>query len=126
MAITVADTDVLIDFLHGRPSEHVQEELAGGTLASTSITEFELLSGAVGRARQQIETLLAAIDILPFDSGAAGTAAEVRHKLEQAGQPIGTADYLIAGICLSRGAWLLTRNDRHFARVPGLRLVHRA
>lgn len=32
------------------------------------------------------------------------------------------ADYLIAGICLSRSAVLLTRNVRHFSRMAGLRL----
>ena len=32
------------------------------------------------------------------------------------------ADYLIAGICLERGAILLTRNLDHFERVDGLKL----
>lgn len=32
------------------------------------------------------------------------------------------ADYLIAGICLSRGSTLLTRNRAHFERIPELRL----
>ncbi len=33
------------------------------------------------------------------------------------------ADYLIAGICLSRNAMLLTRNRAHFERIPGLHLA---
>jgi len=39
------------------------------------------------------------------------------------GTPIGMADYLIAGICLARGARLLVRNRSHFERVPGLELA---
>ena len=33
---------------------------------------------------------------------------------------MGMAHYLIAGICLSHSAALLTRNRSHFARVTGL------
>jgi predicted nucleic acid-binding protein len=57
-----------------------------------------------------------------FVAAASALAAEVRRSLEQKGQGIGLADYLIAGVCLSRRAMLLTRNHAHFARVPGLSL----
>jgi predicted nucleic acid-binding protein len=35
------------------------------------------------------------------------------------------ADYLIAGVCLSRSAILLTRNRAHFERVRGLSISSR-
>jgi tRNA(fMet)-specific endonuclease VapC len=60
--------------------------------------------------------------VLPLDEPAGRRAARVRRDLEARGQPIGMADYLIAGICLERGASLLTRNRRYFGRVPGLTL----
>jgi predicted nucleic acid-binding protein len=47
-------------------------------------------------------------------------AAAARQDLEGKGEGIGMADYRIAGICLSRSAILLTRNRRHYERVPGL------
>ena len=40
-----------------------------------------------------------------------------------AGQTIGMADSLIAGIALAQGRILLTRNRRHFERVSGLELA---
>lgn len=40
----------------------------------------------------------------------------------QSSRPIGTADYLIAGIVLANRGILLTRNRDHFERVPGLTL----
>jgi hypothetical protein len=43
--------------------------------------------------------------------------------LERSGAAIGMADSLIAGIVLSAGGDLLTRNRRHFERVPGLKLA---
>ncbi len=123
--MTIADTDVLIDALHGRePSVgRVAAELRSGSLATTTISAFELLSGARDSSlRSRIEQLLAALPLLPFDEAAASAAASIRRQLETAGTPIGTADYLIAGICLARSATLLTRNRKHFLRVPDLRV----
>ncbi|MDX1566314.1 MAG: type II toxin-antitoxin system VapC family toxin [Longimicrobiales bacterium] len=121
----VVDSDVLIDALRGETSarERLDQELRTGALATTAITAFELRSGARSeRARGQIETLLAPLTILPFDERAAEKAAEIRRGLEAGGTPIGMADYLIAGICLSRAASLLTRNRGHFTRIEGLRV----
>ena len=83
--MTVADTDVLIDFLAGaEPSAtRVAEELDRGSLHTTVVCRFELLSGA-RNARQQtaIRELLAAIPTLSLDEEAADRAAEVRRSLE--------------------------------------------
>jgi len=122
----LADTDVLIDALRGHEPARgrVAEALDLGALATTSITVFELTSGA--RSDKQaaaIDDLLAAMPRLPFDDEAARAAAAARRELEAAGRTIGMADYLIAGIALSRSLPLLTRNRKHFERVPGLLLV---
>ena len=121
----VADSDVLIDGLRGRDPwrRRIAGELAAGRLATTTISVFELSSGV--RAgdepeRRRVEALLAAMAILPLDAAAATDAAAIRRLLESKGQPLATADYLIAGICRSRSAVLLTRNRQHFERVPGL------
>jgi predicted nucleic acid-binding protein len=121
--VIVADSDILIDALRGRApaAQRIALEVDVGSLATTSITAFELLSGArSARAAAQVRRLLDPLPILPFDEDAAARATEVRRALEDAGTPIGMADYLIAGICLSRSAILLTRNRAHFERVPAL------
>ncbi|HUP52382.1 MAG TPA: type II toxin-antitoxin system VapC family toxin [Longimicrobiales bacterium] len=121
----VADTDVLIDALRGRSpaAERIGLELETGGLATTAVSAFELRSGAKSaQAAGAIETLLAAMTILPFDERAADRAAQARRELDSAGTPIGMADYIIAGTCLAHSAILLTRNRRHFERVPGLTL----
>lgn len=126
MALIVADSDVLIDALAGREpaGARVAAEIRRGTLAATTITVFELLSGArSSRTYEAIERLLRALEIYPLDDEAARTAARIRLQLESGGTPIGMADYLIAGICLARGTQLLTRNREHFARIPDLRLA---
>ncbi len=122
----VADTDVLIDFLSGVDpgASHVALELGRGSLQTTAITRFELLSGARSAKQEApVRQLLAAVPTLPLDEAAADRAAHVRKSLEQAGSSIGMADSLIAGIVLLHGVPLLTRNRRHFERVAGLRLA---
>lgn len=125
--MTVADTDVLIDALAGRggpAASSVERGLVAGTLATTTVTAFELRSGARdGRVAEAVEALLGALEILPFDAPAAERAAGARRALEATGETIGMADYLIAGVCLSRSADLLTRNRKHFERVPELVLA---
>jgi predicted nucleic acid-binding protein len=122
----VADTDVLIDFLAGRDpgAELVTAELNRGDLRTTSVTRFELLAGArTTRQENTIRELLAAVPALALDEEAADRAAEIQRGLQSSGESIGMADSLIAGIVLSHGATLLTRNRRHFARVTGLRMA---
>jgi tRNA(fMet)-specific endonuclease VapC len=123
--MTVADTDVLIDYLAGKgEAAAVERLLARGALRTTVIGRFELLSAAKN-ARQlaRLLQLLAAVPSLALDDAAADAASEIRRALEQSGHPIGMADSLIAGIVTSNGGTLLTRNRRHFERVPGLRLA---
>ena len=123
----IADTDVLIDFLAGVSSaaDYIATELQRGSLQTTAITRFELLSGARNpRQEAVIRQLLAAIPTLALDEAASDRAAEVRRSLERAGNSIGMADSLIAGIALLHGAVLLTHNRRHFERVPSLRLAN--
>jgi predicted nucleic acid-binding protein len=122
----VADTDVLIDFLAGRDpgAELVTAELNRGDLRTTSVTRFELLAGArTTRQENTIRELLAAVPALALDEEAADRAAQIQRGLQSSGESIGMADSLIAGIVLSHGATLLTRNRRHFARVTGLRMA---
>lgn len=122
----VADSDVLIDALRGRePSvSRVLAGLADRTLATTTISAFELLSGSRTPLQvEAVEGLLGALTVLPFDRPASEAAATCRRELEAKGQTIGMGDYLIAGICLSRGAALLTRNRKHFERVAALTLA---
>ena len=121
----IADTDVLIDFLQDdQPvARRIEIELERGQLSTTAVTRFELLTGArTPRQQGLIAELLAALPCLPLDETGADRAAEVRRTLEKQGLAIGMGDSLIAGIVLAQRGVLLTRNRRHFARVPDLAL----
>jgi LPXTG-motif cell wall-anchored protein len=121
----VADTDVLIDYLHGKgEADAVEDLMLRGLLRTTVITRFELLAGArTPKQIARIQQLLEAIPCLGLDERAADAASQLRRSLSRTGDDIGMADSLIAGIVLSAGSALLTRNRRHFDRVPGLVLA---
>jgi predicted nucleic acid-binding protein len=123
--MTIADTDVLIDYLAGKgEADAVERLLRHGALRTTVISRFELLSGAKN-AKQlaRLVQLLEAVPSLGLDDAAADAASEIRRSLERSGNPIGMADSLIAGIVTANGGTLLTRNRRHFERIPGMKLA---
>ena len=83
--MTVAGTDVLIDFLrgHGSSARQVKDLIEGGALRTTAISRFELVSGAHTRKqRAEVTALLALVPTLPLDDGAADRAAEIRRALD--------------------------------------------
>jgi tRNA(fMet)-specific endonuclease VapC len=123
--MTIADTDVLIDYLSGRgEAAAVERYLRLGTLYTTVISRFELLSGAKDpKRRARLEMLLEAVPSLELDTESADAAGEIERALQESGNTIGMADSLIAGIVINNRSSLLTRNRRHFERVPGLRLA---
>jgi predicted nucleic acid-binding protein len=123
--MTIADTDVLIDYLAGKgEADAVERLLRHGALRTTVISRFELLSGAKN-AKQlaRLIQLLEAVPSLGLDDAAADAASEIRRSLERSGNPIGMADSLIAGIVTANRGTLLTRNRRHFERVPDMKLA---
>ncbi len=122
----IADTDVLIDFLRGTgQAERIAIEIGTRRLHTTAITAFELWAGSDTTHQQTaVESLLAALTILPLDVSCARRAGEIRRDLDRAGRTIGMADSLIAGIAVEKDAILITRNRKHYERVPGLKLSH--
>lgn len=91
--MTVADTDVLIDYLADRrDASQVATELANGSLRTTVVSRFELLSGAQNpRQLSSIVDFLAAVPSLILDEESVDRAAEIHRFLENTGQRIGMA-----------------------------------
>lgn len=120
------DTDVLIAYLKGRApgAGAVERAVMKYNCCVTAITEYELLFG-VARARRQIgeDALLDLMTVLPFDDAAARRAARLHDTLIRRNEDIGVKDVLTAAICLANDVPLLTSNERHFKRVPGLTVI---
>ena len=122
------DTSLCVRVLRDRPPslrERFNSEADG--LCISTIVVAELLYGAAKSARpdhhrQAVEQFAARLEVLPFDSDAAGQAADIRAALERRGEPIGGYDLLIAGHARSRGLVVVTGNLGEFSRVDGLRV----
>jgi tRNA(fMet)-specific endonuclease VapC len=126
MALTIADSDVLIDFLRGqgKGATRVASDLEARTLATTAVSAFEIYSGVrSSKQHKAVDALLDAMAILPFGSVEARLAAELRHELDGQGRTTGMADIMIASICIVNGCKLLTRNLKHFERMANLELA---
>jgi tRNA(fMet)-specific endonuclease VapC len=125
------DTDVFSGILTGRAPLALKNrlELVAPALRNISaITVGEVLYGLERSGRhdnllQILETeILPRINIVPFEEQAARQYAVIRVNLERQGQMIDEADLRIASIALANGLALITGNDRHFRRIPGLRV----
>lgn len=120
------DTGVLIAYLKGRKpgTSAVEYAVKNYECFVTAITVYELLFG-VARAKKEIgeDALLGIMTVVPLDEVAARRAARLHDELIQRNLDIGVKDVLIAACCLERGLPLLTLNQKHFSRVPGLEVV---
>jgi tRNA(fMet)-specific endonuclease VapC len=94
-------------------SAHVLCELRGGAeLCRRVLQEHEAL-----------DHLLQGFHVAHTDERFMPVYARLSASLARAGQKIGAMDALIATHALVEDAALVTRNAKHFSRVPGLRLL---
>lgn len=100
-------------------------------VAIAAITASELLHGverATNPAQRQrraafVETLLAALPILPFDLVTARIHASLWATLASKGKSVGPHDLLIGATAIAAGYRVVTRDRRGFERIPGLEVV---
>lgn len=122
------DTNILSDLVRN-PQGRVMMRIAEAgdqSICTSIIVAAELRFGAAKRASErltlQLERILAAIEILPFEAPADAAYAKLRTRLEAAGTPIGGHNMLIAAQALASGCILVTDNEREFGRVTGLEI----
>lgn len=101
---------------------------AGEEAAIAAITVSELLHGvhraapAKVKARREVfvESILAALVVIPFDELAARVHARLWATLAAKGTTVGPHDLMIAATAAARGWSVATRDTRSFPKVPGL------
>lgn len=122
------DTNIVSDLVRnpqGRTSAKIAE-LGEDAVATSIIVAAELRYGAAKKGSQrltaQLETILAALEVIPLEAPADATYGATRVALEAAGTPIGANDLLIAAQTLALDMVLVTNNEREFGRVSGLKV----
>ncbi|MGI9213859.1 MAG: type II toxin-antitoxin system VapC family toxin [Methylococcaceae bacterium] len=121
------DTNILSDLVR-HPQGRIAQLIAArgeATVCTSIIVAAELRFGAMKRnalrLTNQVESILAVMDVLPFDAPADRAYAQLRLTLEQSGLPIGPNDMLIAAQVLANECILVNANVGEFSRVAGLR-----
>ncbi|OCX68572.1 type II toxin-antitoxin system VapC family toxin [Acidithiobacillus thiooxidans] len=122
------DTNIISDLVK-QPQGTIAKAIAeiGEDAVFTSvIVACELRYGVAkkgsSRLTAQVEAILSALEIAPFDEPADEFYAQIRNRLAQSGAVIGPNDLLIAAHALALDAVLVTANESEFSRVPGLRV----
>lgn len=123
MRLYMLDTNTASYIIKGEPAI-VREHLLKVPMASiciSSITQAELLRGVAKKPEARrlpiaVKEFLIRVEIMPWDSDAAGAYAQLRTSCESEGTPLGTMDMLIAAHAVAVGAILVT-NDQAFYRV---------
>jgi tRNA(fMet)-specific endonuclease VapC len=123
-AAPVVDTDILIDYLRGHgPGADLLERLGRRGYLITAVSTFELALGTSHRTDPTPVMELLHAPSLPLTPSAGVRGGEALAGLRRTGDGIDIRDALQAGICLDADRPLVTRNRRHFDRVPGLSVV---
>ena len=120
------DTNIVIYTMKNRPAE-VREAFNRhqGRMCISAITLGEMVFGAehsqqVERNLTDIETMVARLEVLPFNNNAAYHFGQIRAELYSVGKPIGPYDMMIAGHARAAGLILVTNNVNEFKLVSGL------
>ena len=120
------DTNIVSDLVRhpqGTIAEHIRR-VGEAQVGTSVIVAAELRYGAEKKGSQrltaQLEAVLGALDLVPFEMPADTTYGLIRSRLEQAGQPIGGNDLLIAAQAVALGCTIVTDNEAEFARIDGL------
>ena len=122
------DTNILSDLVR-RPQGVVAQKIAvvgENAICTSIIVAAELRFGAAKknsvRLSNQIETILAAMLVVPFEVPSDRKYAHLRQLLESSGNTFGPNDLLIAAQAQTNEQILVTANVSEFSRVPGLQV----
>jgi tRNA(fMet)-specific endonuclease VapC len=69
-----------------------------------------------------VEQCVALFEVLPFERNTAEIFGSIVGELEKQGHKISDIDALIASVALEHSEVLVTRNRKHFDRIPGLQV----
>jgi predicted nucleic acid-binding protein len=116
------DSSFLIDLLRGdERAVETAKSLDDEPVSISSIVRFEVFQGLSVNHRKRLERDFASLATIAFDADQADIAASIADRLYRKGEPIDPQDAMIAAAAIATGKTLLTRNEKHFSRIPQLR-----
>jgi tRNA(fMet)-specific endonuclease VapC len=114
---------VLVRDPQGALTERVRA-IGDKNVCTSIIVAAELRYGATKkgslRLTAQLEAVLGALEVVPFEPPADAIYGDIRVQLERRGKPVGGNDLLIAAHALALGCTVVTDSEREFGRVQKL------
>ncbi len=127
--MVILDSDILVGFLRGdeKAKEKIAQLAEKEALSTTAINSFELFKGAfLSRRREEnlkeVGSMLQNLNILSFDYRTSLVCANKFKEISDKRKEISLADLIIASIAISEGERLITRNEKDFGIIDGLRI----
>lgn len=129
------DTSFLIDLVKGDEgavgkAAEVDEERTPRALSVITVHEYlrgifychSMQPAVLGKKLKRAEVELAKFEIFPYTYEIAKVAAEVDGVLRKNGVTLDLADVMVAATALHYKLTMVTRNVKHFKRVPELKI----
>lgn len=89
----------------------------------TELLEGAYLTNNVPKNLRYIKEFLLKFEILTFQLADANLFSQIHAQLIKNGTPVGDMDVLIASIVLNQNETLITRNTKHFSKIPLLKFI---
>ena len=117
----LVDTDVLVDFLRGRPNAVVLVREFSASIILPSIVIAELYAGVKGEEElRRLDSLISLFRVIPLSAELA-RAGGLHKRLYAKSHGVGLADAIIAATVEDENAELKTLNTKHYPMIKGLR-----
>ena len=123
----VLDSDFIIAIFRKNPEvqQKLYELIEGNQKVCTTVLNAqEVLFGTLSNKRnaQIADELFRDLVILKYGYEEMHQTLKIIEQLSKTGERIGVFDEMMAGICKAHDATLITRNIKHFERVPKLKV----
>jgi tRNA(fMet)-specific endonuclease VapC len=122
------DTNYIIDVIKGKINIEKLDKLES-PVSITSPTIVEIIRGLHLKSTQhnvkhddeeKIENILDSLNVLQLNKENAKKSGKLQAELINKGEDI--IDIMIASICIQNNETLITRNKKHFEKIPGLKI----
>lgn len=120
------DTNILSDLIRSPQGvvadriAEVGEDAICSSIAVAAELRFGAAKAASRKLAERVDSVLSALEVLPFETPADRHYASLRWELTRKGTPIGPNDMLIAAHALAHSLTVVTANAGEFSRVPAL------
>ena len=125
--IILVDTSILIDYYRKTDKENsvwIQLVRLGYDFVISSVTKYEIYSGATQTQLDFWNEILKLIEVISFDEFTADTAVKIAFELKRKRKQIDIADLFIAATAVSMHLPLATLNRKHFERIDELKMIY--